>query len=42
MGIRDEDFKKRKKGELLKEHFEDPEHSDVLIEKQVKEEKKKR
>ncbi len=26
----------------LHEHFEDPEHSDILIEKQVKEGKKKR
>jgi hypothetical protein len=27
--------------DFLDEHFEDPEHSDILIEKQVKEKKRK-
>ena len=37
-------FKKSKKEykEFLKENFEDPEHSDVLVEKQTKEDKKKK
>ena len=34
--------KKKEKDKFLKENFEDPEHSDILIEKQVKEGKRKR
>ncbi len=32
---------KKRFDEFLKEEFEDPEHSDILVEKQVKEGKKK-
>ncbi|MBR9693355.1 hypothetical protein GOV07_05540 [Candidatus Woesearchaeota archaeon] len=45
MAIWDEDDlrkKRKEKDKFLEENFEDPEHSDILVEKQVKEGKRKR